>query len=813
MGYELDRLMSQYGVSSPTSTGFGTPAENAAYSAAYRNRVANTPQYLQGQYKTESATPSTAPTFSAGSLQAGQAGADLNKDIQNWVTGHPNASQAEIAAAMSQFKVSDRDVRNAMGTGFRYGKPDDPKNYAPGYTGSMGATSMGYGSAGMNATGNPALLQQQIRDWQAAHPNATDAEIRAAQSQFNVSNRDVYDATGNFWGNTLKPPVPVGPVDPGPGSTGGLIPGYTNQQVIDWIRGKTPEQVAQQAASMGLTAAQIRGAYALNNQNVSLQEINDYDASHNEYWFDASGHLHYGAGGPGGSVVDGGDDTGDDGTTDGDADAAGSDGGGGLTAAVDSGMSLGYMNMGNVGAFAKGGRVRTHFETGGLNQLAAASSDVQEPTYEPAPGKRRPTPQELALIEADARKQGLDNVVINLSEVASYPGSRARSEMPEASPDTPGDPRSPMDLVAMLRKYQPGPSAYAAEYQSARGRADRETQAFQDMLQKAIEGQKDNGPSQSEKYFRLAAAFGAPTKTGQFGETMSNAAQVLGDYNKEQRVAQRAGQAQALQLGLQGQQARMAAAKEDLSSLRSLTSEEMKDKRTITTELIKDYVASGKPQSTAGKQAIDEGLVQGTAPYQKRVAEISNLNVDKQMAQINSMLSGMTVAQANLELAQTKAALAAQQAAKLTPTELKLKSGTEDLIDNLGQAKADLKQAFALNPNSFDASIPDLVQRKILEAAGSKDQKLLNTRILDNLLSTGAISQLREKFGSQFTQAEGKLWIDLQGVGSKSKEERAKIMVNMYKALDAKTSLLQKRLNEINQGLYRNTAPAEEGIE
>jgi hypothetical protein len=268
---------------------------------------------------------------------------------------------------------------------------------------------------------------------------------------------------------------------------------------------------------------------------------------------------------------------------------------------------------------------------------------------------------------------------------------------------------------------------------------------------------------------------------------------------------------QALQLGLQGQQAKMTAAKEDLNTLRSLTSEEMKDKRTITAELIKDYVASGRPQSAAGKQALDEGLVHGTAPYQKRVADISNMNVEKQMAQVNSLISGMTVAQANLALAQGKFEQAQKQAAKLTPTEMKLKSGSEDLLANLDQAKTDLKQAFALNPNTFDNSLPDMAQRKVLEAAGSKDQKLLNTRILDNLLSTGAIAQLREKFGSQFTQAEGKLWMDLQGIGAKSKEERAQVMANMYKALDAKVAKEQKRLNEINRRAYREPTP--EGIE
>ena len=446
--------------------------------------------------------------------------------------------------------------------------------------------------------------------------------------------------------------------------------------------------------------------------------------------------------------------------------------------------------------YAKGGSVRTHFQSGGLNDMAE-SYGVADAI--PSIGSREPTPEEARMIQADVAKNKIQDPFINLSR------------RPEPA-SMPFDSRGQLDLPAMLAKYQPSQSNYSAEYDAARRTSARESQAFQDMIAKAIAGQDDQGPSQAEKYFRLAAAFGAPTKTGGIGESLGKAAEVLGEYNKEQRTQQRAGQMQALQLGLQGQQAKMTAAKEDLATLRQLTGEEMKDKRTITAELIKDYVASGRPQSTAGKQAIDEGLVQGTAPFQKRVAEISNMNIEKQMAQINSLVAGMTVAQANLALAQGKFDQQKAQASKLTPTEMKLKSGTEDLIANLGQARTDLKQAYALNPNTFDTSIADTAQRKVLEAAGSKDQKLINSRLLDNLIASGAISQLREKFGSQFTQAEGKLWIDLQGIGAKSIEERSKIFLNLYKTLDAKLAKEQKRLSEINQGKYRETSSAE-GVE
>jgi hypothetical protein len=257
----------------------------------------------------------------------------------------------------------------------------------------------------------------------------------------------------------------------------------------------------------------------------------------------------------------------------------------------------------------------------------------------------------------------------------------------------------------------------------------------------------------------------------------------------------------------------MAAAKEDLNSLRSLTSEEMKDKRTITTELIKDYVASGKPQSTAGKQAIDEGLVQGTAPYQKRVAEIANMNVEKQLAQINSTVAGMTVAQANLALAQKKFEQQQAQAAKLTPTELKLKTETEDIVSGLDASLSALTQAYKLNPTTFDNSLADIAQRKVLESAGSDDQKVVNTRLQENLLTEKALAGLKSAFGGNPTEGERGILLSIQGIGAKSRKEREEIMKNAYTALKTKRMQHAKRLAEIKSGAARDTTSIEEGVE
>lgn len=256
------------------------------------------------------------------------------------------------------------------------------------------------------------------------------------------------------------------------------------------------------------------------------------------------------------------------------------------------------------------------------------------------------------------------NEMAQVYGLAGYPGSQlfaAEPAAPVAAPATPVAPTAAVamggnpDLAAMLERYMPkNESPYGAELKTAREAAGRESEAFNALLQRAIEQPGDTGPNKAEVYFRLASAFGAPTRTGSFMENVGKAGEVMGEYAKGQREAQTAERNRKMQLGLEAQKLKMGAAKEDLNTLRTLAGEEMKDKRTIAAELLKDYVKSGQPSSSAGKQAQDEGLKPGTPEFQKRVSQIADMNVEKQMAQVNSTLANMSVAQANLALQQNK---------------------------------------------------------------------------------------------------------------------------------------------------------------
>lgn len=380
----------------------------------------------------------------------------------------------------------------------------------------------------------------------------------------------------------------------------------------------------------------------------------------------------------------------------------------------------------------------------------------------------------------------------------------AAAAAPAAAP-RPGN----QDLLALLSRYSSQTPDYEPELRAARATMTKESEAFNKLLQKAISQPRESGPSQAEIYFRLAAAFGAPTKTGSFIESLGQAGAVGSDILKERRASEKEARAQSLQLGLEAQKLRMAGAKEDLATLRQLSAEGMKDKRAIALELIKDYVKSGQPESTAGKQAKDEGLVPGTTEFQKRVAQIAEMNIEKQMTQIQAALAGMNATQANLALAQQRFQFQQTQAQKLSPKEIDLKVAAEDSLNTIKGSMEILNRAFTLNKNSMSGSLLDKGARAVLEAAGSKDPVLLNTQELENLLTDQMITSASEKLKGVLSDSDMKLLAAVSGAKSKNQEERKRIMLNAYGALKRGYEKQQKRLNEITQGLYRDTSVKE----
>jgi hypothetical protein len=437
--------------------------------------------------------------------------------------------------------------------------------------------------------------------------------------------------------------------------------------------------------------------------------------------------------------------------------------------------------------YAHGGGVRTNYAMGDLVDLS----------------NKYDNPDEMSNISP-----GFINNAMAPQDTSGVPMAMVteRPAMPpQPEPKAAAAPQNDLErMLVTLSKYTGTGTDYSGELKAARAASKAESDKFAQMIQDAMKNQS-SAPSKEELYWRLASAFASPTRTGTFGENASLAGKEAAEYAKSAREAQKSDLATKMQLALKGQELKAAGAKEDLTTLRTLAAEDMKDKRTITAELLKQYVKSGEAESTAGKQARDEGLKPGTPEFQVRVKAIAANNLEAQTARIESLLAGINTAQANLLLSQQKFEYGKEKDTKLTPAEVKMKSETEDLIGNANQALKDIKQAYKLNPNTFDGSFLDKGTRLLLENTASNDPKVVATRTMENLLSKEAIGKLRASFGANPTEGERAILLQLEGINSKSQKERAAIMRNTFEALNESIARQKKRLNEINAGLYRDT--------
>lgn len=355
-------------------------------------------------------------------------------------------------------------------------------------------------------------------------------------------------------------------------------------------------------------------------------------------------------------------------------------------------------------------------------------------------------------------------------------------------------------LASMYERVMSQPSPYAAEYKEAQARATEAQSRFEELLTK--QSQSQVAPSKAELYFNLAAAFGAPTQSGQFMESVGNAAKVMGADAKERRASELAHQKAQQNLALTVAQARAQSSREDSQNVRQLASEEMREKRAIGLQAMKDYYDSGKPQSEAGKAALDSGLKRGTPEYTAFVRKY----IDDKTATGNVFKEAMQdIAGERLELAKRDAERKDEAAKKLTPGEMKLKTESEDMTGQLGQALKDLSDAFKLNPDTFSGSMVDRAQYELLSRAGSEDPKVINTGRLKNLLGQSALGKLRATFGGAPTEGERQILMDLEGVGSRSIPERKEIIARAYKVVKERHAREQKRLADIVAGKYRDS--------
>jgi hypothetical protein len=800
MGFELNRIMKQYGVNTPgmaTYTGAAAPVIPTAPTGERPGGNDDAAKAAQAAYDKQKADADAYAKDKTAFNEAFRKYGLDQKSYDTYKTDYQNRLSNTPMYLQSQFDTGNRPMSDAMKFATNTTKND--------------ATGQGMGVDKFYAN-----TKQYIAD----NPYASTQANQDYMKRYGISGQDAYNATGSYFGNQLKNPtygaVNASMINDSPQAKSDY---YLQQRGIGYtdadLRNATTSTFGKPAE--GDWAQLTARAYPTYNQNIvdAYKSIGRSWEGGPKGFIDAPGYNYWMNQLSSGTFKP-------ENLNSTFAQAAADEA---ARAAVKKAHGGSVHDL--VDKYAMGGPVKTHYQTAGPVKLPSGYGSVEEEqdfknrfftpsadavTY-PVDMSTPPPPVTVDLMPAPtvaaAPRSVLTEVAANNLKAEPMPAAPVTEVVPVAVPKAAapfGDERMG-NIQALLAAYGPKDSAYAADLKAARTSAKAESDAFANMLKTAMSSPEDAQSSKAEMYFRLAAAFGAPTKTGQFSENLGMVGKELGEYAKGKRASAR----EKLALGLEAQKLKMASSKEDLNTLRALSAEEMKDKRTIATELIKDYIKSGEPQSAAGKQALDEGLKPGTEAYQKRVGEIGNMKVEAQMAQITSTLANMGTAQANLALNQEKFKNQQSQQAKLTGPEMKLKVETEDTLAQTGAALGILKQAFALNPNTFDTSISDMAQRKALEVTNSKHPKVVATREQENLLEKAALAQLKSTFPGAISNDERKALQDVQGLGAKSIEERGKIMKNAYKALQSVHARHTKRLADINQGAYRDTAAPIEG--
>lgn len=331
----------------------------------------------------------------------------------------------------------------------------------------------------------------------------------------------------------------------------------------------------------------------------------------------------------------------------------------------------------------------------------------------------------------------------------------------------------------------------------ARSALDTARTEFTDLLKRSAET-AGQGPSESEKWFRLAAAFGKPTQSGHFMENLGLANEAMAGYKADQRAARTAADA----LLMQGAEFNLSYLKDDLAAATASNAAERDWKRGLAADLLayereqqdllkqrefdlqviageREYEA-GQPKSEAAKIADDIGLT-GT----EREEYIRKYYEDKN-----------AIAALELE-ALTKSVNS------LTPGELDLKVETEDIINSGQDTLAKIDRALELNDIAYADNVWDRAKGAIVGTFNPDDPAMVATRELENVLSAQALSQLKATFGGAgITDGERQALNALQGANALSKTERARILRAAADAIVTITTRMQTRLDDINAGTY-----------
>jgi hypothetical protein len=362
------------------------------------------------------------------------------------------------------------------------------------------------------------------------------------------------------------------------------------------------------------------------------------------------------------------------------------------------------------------------------------------------------------------------------------------------------------EMLTMLKNNQG--TSYDAGIASSQDSYNQSASDFQSLIEDMATNQS-KGPSESEKWFRIAAALGKPTETGNFFEGLGNVNTVLADVASERREAGTQGDA----LRLQSAQFGMGLLQEQLESDKTLAAGERqrnerlqemfldweRESQTLTDQRAYDLLSlqeqrkydadlkTKTPQSEAGLIALEMGFEVGTDEYTNQITDWYDREEERKDLEIKTLT---------------------MQANQLTNKEIDLKAETDADILSQGAAINLLEEALTLNENSYTNSLADTLAKGVASMTSPDSEKYMNTEKLMNVLSKGALMTLKATFGGNISDGERAANLDLQGTSSKSLEARRDIIQQALDTMRQLQNETEAKLQTISSGSYSRRSAA-----
>ena len=313
------------------------------------------------------------------------------------------------------------------------------------------------------------------------------------------------------------------------------------------------------------------------------------------------------------------------------------------------------------------------------------------------------------------------------------------------------------------------------------------------------------GPSESEKWFRIAAAFGAPTKSGHFMENLALVNKELAGDKKEGREAEVA----AGKVRLSGLTSAMDMLQQDMDNTRgiadierkyntylrdnliSLQADDRKWQRDAELELAilegkRDHDAT-LPLTKYGKAAVDAGLERGTEEFAKYVR--AYIDKDEQAAKLR------------IEIMQ-------QQLDQLSTPEISAYNAVEKVNISANQARLLISDALAINDKTYEQTMGGATLEWLAKLIDPDGEIYKNTQILKNILTSQALTSLKATFGGNVSEGERAILLSVQGLDSRTRAERQRILERAYEVMYNLAEKTKNDMEEIkNKTKYKRTTP------